>query len=125
MVPPWHEIVAAVVDGELRIRAWRGDGTRFPCSSSGEACSMCEGGGVGFFANYGSVQQGGVSIAVVDVDLDDDGEIVVVPGPGIRGTMKAFEMDGCPVEGWKNFDPFGPGTRRGLTIAGTDRFLRR
>ncbi len=109
-----NEIVTAPQQGQLWIRAWRGDGQEFSGAD----------GPVSFFVSFGLSFKEGVRVAVADVDFDEQGEILVVPAAGVAGSVKAFEVDGSPVAGWRAFMPLGPGSRSGLSIAATDRFLR-
>jgi len=53
----------------------------------------------------------GIRLAVADVDLDGEGEIIVASGAGIDGVVGAFEPDGSVVAGWDDFLPFGPDGR--------------
>jgi len=113
-----NEIVTAPAAGQLLVNVWDKDGNRYPTNDS-----------PGFFVGFGPAFQNGTRITVADVDFDDEGEILIAPGPDAtardsRGVVKAYELDGTPVEGWKEFQPFGPASYGGLSLAATDRFLR-
>jgi hypothetical protein len=63
-------------------------------------------------------------VGAADVDLDGAQEILVASGPGMPGSIKAFELDGTEVEGISEYFPFGRNARRGLAFATTDRYIR-
>ncbi|MFP6626443.1 MAG: hypothetical protein VCA74_05205, partial [Deltaproteobacteria bacterium] len=115
------EIVTAPVVGKPLIRAWNSDGTPFQvCDGDPETCSALE------IWAFDQSYEGGVKVAVADVDADGRNEIIVAPASsGIEATIKAFEMDGSEVSGWNTFMPFGPGNQGGTVLVTTNRFFRR
>lgn len=60
--------------------------------------------------------RGGVRVAVGDIDGNGISDIVVAPGPGRAGEVKAFSMTGVPMPGF-TFTPFGAGWRQGIELA--------
>ena len=110
-----NEIVTAPSLGLPWVKAFNADGTPFELPGVGE---------VSFFAFFVATAEGGIRLAVADVDLDGSGEILVASGLDINGTVKVFEADSSEVTGLGDYLPFGPGSTRGLAIAATDRFLR-
>ncbi|NDC63541.1 MAG: hypothetical protein EBZ59_06035, partial [Planctomycetia bacterium] len=60
--------------------------------------------------------RGGVRVAIGDIDGNGIPDIVVAPGPGRAGEVKAFSFDGTPLPGF-TFTPFGAGWRRGIELA--------
>jgi hypothetical protein len=84
-----NEIVTSPATGQSWIRAFDSAGT--PKLVGGQE--------VNFFA-FVSGAPAGIRLAVADVDLDGEGEIIVASGAGIDGVVGAFEPDGSPVAGW-------------------------
>lgn len=109
------EIVTGPMTGQPRIKAFRGTGSPFvpPGATSP----------IDFFAPSPAFS-GGVRVAVADVDLDGQGEILVVQGAGATPNILAYEMNGSAVAGWSAPQPFGPTSSGAFAIATTDRFLR-
>jgi len=112
----FSEIVTAPATGQLWIRAWTATGS--PFKMNGKEVSF-------FCTAYGPDFAGGIRLAVADVDLDGQGEILVAPGPGLVAPILAFEADGKPVTGWVPFLPLGPAAKSGLMLAASDNFRRR
>jgi hypothetical protein len=111
----FQEIVTSPASGQSWIRAF---------DASGQP-KLVGGQEVNFFAFVPPAPSpGGIRLAVADVDLDGAGEIIVASGDGIDGVVRAYEPNGDPVAGWNDFLPFGPGSRAGLVIASSDRFLK-
>ncbi|HYC54792.1 MAG TPA: integrin alpha [Candidatus Binatia bacterium] len=111
------EIVTAVADGQLRVKAFRGNGTAVPQFINGPP--------VNFTVFYPNGFRGGLRVATADVDFDDAAEILVAPASGIAGPILAYELNGAQVAGWKPFFPLGPGVDTGLNLVATDSFVRR
>ena len=110
-----REIVTAVADGQLNVKAWTATGDPFEV----------DGGEVNFFVPYSPpTYRGGLRVAVADIDVDGRGEILVAPGGGIPFEIKAFEADGTPVADWKALKPFGPASRGAGGLVATDRFVK-
>jgi hypothetical protein len=110
------EIVTAPASGIAWIKAFNGnDGTPHVPAGGG--------GPVSFFA-FDLGFEGGVKLALADVDLDDAAEIIVLPASGMAAEVRAFEADGTEVETWRVVRPFGPIMNRGTAVAATDRFFR-
>lgn len=111
-----NEVITAPVSGRPWIKAFSSNGTPFVDPGTGSTLS--------FFA-FDPSYQTGARVTVADVDLDGAGEILVAPGPGMYGEVRAFNGDGTECPTWKKLMPFGPFNNRGMAIAATDRFLRR
>jgi hypothetical protein len=60
--------------------------------------------------------RGGVRVAIGDLDDNGVEELVVAPGPGRAGEVKAFKLDGTPLPGFTTL-PFGAGYRDGIELA--------
>ncbi len=109
------EIVTGPMTGQPRIKAFNGNGTPFVAPGTSSP--------VDFFAPSPAFT-GGVRVAVADVDLDGQGEILVAPGSGATAQILAFEPTGGVVAGWPAPEPFGPSATTGIALATTERFLR-
>ncbi|HYC01370.1 MAG TPA: integrin alpha [Candidatus Limnocylindrales bacterium] len=112
-----NEIVTAVADGQLWIRAYRADGT-LVTRTNGNPVNI-------FVTQYPTSYRGGLRVAVADVDFDGAGEILVAPASELAGPVLALELDGSLVSGWKPFFPLGPGVDSGVSLVATDSFVRR
>jgi hypothetical protein len=109
------EIITAPYEGFPWVRVFNGDGTPFRIPGTNDEVS--------FFA-FDIAFEGGIRVGAADVDLDGAQEILVASGPGMPGSIKAFELDGTEVEGISEYFPFGRNARRGLAFATTDRYIR-
>ncbi|MFQ5352074.1 MAG: FG-GAP repeat domain-containing protein, partial [Candidatus Binatia bacterium] len=107
------EVVTVPRHGPALVRVFDGKGNRITNKETGLPLE--------FFAFEQSFDRG-VKVAAADVDFDGRQEILVVRNSGVDAKIKAFEIDGAVVEGWKDIMPFH---RENVAIAATDRFVRR
>ena len=69
-----------------------------------------------FLAYADTSFRGGVRVAIGDLDNNGVPEVVVAPGPGRVGEVKAFAIDGTPLPGF-TIRPFGAAYRNGIELA--------
>jgi hypothetical protein len=110
------EVVTVPRIGQLRIRAFSGDGSPFLSPDTNLPVDFVPTNNVGTPAEY--------RVSVADIDLDGRGEILVTATSNGSTEMLVLEMDGTTPEGHeKRIRPFGP-----LPIswvgATTDNFVR-
>ncbi len=112
------EIVTVPRTGQLRVRAFSGDGTAFVSPDSGSVVDFVIPPTATNFATD-------FRVAIADIDLDGKGEILVLANSDAPTEILAFEMDGSTPEGWPDrLRPFGPISAGTAALATTDRFVR-
>jgi hypothetical protein len=113
------KIVTAPRSGQLRIRAFNADGSPFiPFDSEVEVDFVVPTSVTGQVTSF--------RLVIADVDLDDQGEIIVVTNAAQPTQILAFEIDGTLVEGWPSkLFALQPLSKWPIAIAATDRFMRR
>jgi hypothetical protein len=113
------EIVTVPYTGPLRVRAFNSDGTPFVSPTTGQLVDFVVSSSVTGAAS-------GFRVAVADIDLDDEREVLVFAD--VAGVKKvfAFELNGATVAGWPAAQfPFRPLAAWPVAVAATDRFVRR
>jgi hypothetical protein len=114
-----RQIVTVPLNGQLRVRAFNANGTPFIASEFGTPVDFVVPSPlVGFATSF--------RVAVADVDLDNRGEILIVPSSGNPCDILAFEANGTLVEGWPGtVCPRWSAASGRLALVTTDRFLTR
>ncbi|MCE9630170.1 MAG: DUF11 domain-containing protein [Planctomycetia bacterium] len=67
---------------------------------------------------YGNVC-GGIRTTAADINGDGVDELIVAPGRGIAGPVKAYTLNGVPLPAY-TFYPYGPNYRGGIELAAAD-----
>lgn len=112
------EIITVPYSGQLRVRAFDSAGTPFVSPTTGTVVDF-----VVPLSVTGSAT--GFRVAVADIDLDDKGEILVIPDVVSSPRIFAFELDGTLVPDWPaSTFPYRPLADWPVAIAATDRFER-